>query len=136
MEFFKSTAIIEAALSVLVLSSCGSFSASSNSIVSGDYPDRDQHSIVEAWGLPAEIIFRPHAGKLGDNVVTWVYYLQDDSGEIAPIFYNFRDGTPLATNAFGDGYRDQRVMDINNKSDRQLILSERNRFKKIWRVWQ
>ena len=59
--------------------------------------------------------------------------LQDESGEIGPIFFNFREGKSLATNAFGD--QNLRVMDVNNKSDLRKILSARNQIKKTCPVW-
>lgn len=115
------------------LTGCRSLDHSSTVVGSDDYPDRDQDSIVSDWGYPSEVILRKDAGKLGNNVVTWVYYLQDESGEIAPVFYSFRGGKPLATNAFGETSR--RVMDVNHVRDLKLILAERERIKKIWRMW-
>ena len=117
-----------------ILSSCCARHRNQEVIVYENYPDLNQRAIIESWGIPSEILLRRHVHKYGDNIVVWVYYLQDESGGVAPVFYGFRDGIFISTNAFGK--EKLRVMDVNDISDLKLILSERERFKKIWRVWK
>ena len=120
-------------LIVLIISGCKSLERSDAVVRSSeDYPERNQEAIVQAWGYPTEVILRQDAGKLGNNVLTWVYYLQDESGDVAPVFFNFRNGESLATNAFGDQTR--RVLDVNNEDDLQLILRERGRIQHVWPI--
>ena len=116
-----------------ILSSCCARHRKQDVFVVENYPEYNQRSIVDAWGVPAEILLRRHVHKNGDNVVIWVYYLQGESGGIAPVLYFFRDGMLISTNAFGK--EKLRVMDVNDVSDLKLILSEREWIKKCWPVW-
>jgi hypothetical protein len=118
---------------MLIFSACSCSVSSTKTKFSSNYPDRDQASIVSSWGVPAEVLIRSNAGKLGSNVVTWIYYLEDESGDIAPVFFNFKNGKSLATNAFGGEKR--RVLDINLGNDFKRIISERERIKKTWPIW-
>lgn len=113
--------------------SCGVYPDRPNAKYSSYYPDRNQDSIVASWGIPAEILLRADGGKLGKNVVTWVYYLEDESGEIAPVFFNFKNGNALASNAFGE--EKMRVLNVNVERDLKKILLEQSRIRKTWPVW-
>ena len=122
-------------LSLLVLASC--VPQSKDAIVTSDksYPERNRKDILKKWGYPAEVFLRKNDAKLGDYVITWVYYLQNDQGDPFPIFYNFREGQSLATNAFMEPKTYYRVMNTDKLEDLKLILAERERIKKTWPVW-
>lgn len=99
------------------------------------YPDLDRADIIKKWGYPVEVIIKKRDVKLGNYIVTWVYYIQDSDGMVSPVFFNFREGKPLSTNSFivlKDHYR---LMNTDNTEDLKLILSERDRIKKTWAVW-
>ena len=99
------------------------------------FPELNRNDIVEKWGYPAEILLRKHDIKLGNHIITWVYYIQDSEGTVSPVFFNFKQGNPLATNSFGIYDGSYRLMNTDKIEDLKLILARRSEIKKIWPVW-
>ena len=96
------------------------------------YPDFDRADIIRKWGYPAEVLIEKRTKKLGDYVVTWVYYIQDSDGLVSPVFFSFRQGKLISSNSFGVLNGPYRLMDTDKTEDLKLILSERDRIQKTW----
>jgi hypothetical protein len=122
-------------LLMLSLESCTVNSSGSHIESSTRYPNLDRADIVNKWGYPAEVLLKEHDPKLGNYIVTWIYYIQDSDGLVSPVFYNFRQGKPLSTNSFVVLKGRYRVMDTDKTEDLRLILTKRAEIKKTWTVW-
>jgi hypothetical protein len=99
------------------------------------FPELDRTDIVKKWGYPAEILLKKQDPKLGNYIITWVYYIQDSDGTVSPVFFNFKQGNPLATNSFGIYDGGYRLMNTDKIEDLKLILAKRGEIKKTWPVW-
>jgi hypothetical protein len=127
--------IFLALILMLSLESCMVNSNGNDSGSSIQYPKLDHADIVNKWGYPAEVILKKRDPKLGDYVVTWIYYIQDSDGLVSPVFYNFGSGKPLSTNSFVALKGRYRIMNTDKIEDLKLILAKRNEIKKTWPVW-
>lgn len=52
----------------------------------------NRRDIVAKWGCPAEVLIKESDPKLGTDIVTWMYYIQDTDGTVSPVFFIFRHG--------------------------------------------
>jgi hypothetical protein len=127
--------IIFAMILMLGLESCTLNPSKGNTSSAMQYPNLDRADIVNKWGYPAEILVKKSDVKLGNYIVTWVYYIQDSNGVVSPVFYNFRQGKPLSTNSFVVLKNHYRLLNTDTPDDLKLILSKREEIKKTWTIW-
>lgn len=87
---------------------------------------------MKKWGYPAEILLKKQDAKLGDYIITWVYYVQDSDGTVSPVFFNFKQSTPLAANSCAIDNGSYRWMNTDEIEEMKLMLSKSDDKKKTW----